>query len=82
MRCDAGRMPIYLAIRAAVLSLVTAAAVLTMIVVARSQPQPVVIVVPAPATHVSPATFMQPAWCAGYNWRNSSIDLRPWCGWN
>lgn len=80
-------MPIHLAIRAAVLSLVAAAVTLTMIVVVRSQTQPLVIVVherpayPAYPSHLFAPLSAQLWDCWGFNrYNRSAADPRWWCG--
>jgi hypothetical protein len=73
--------PSFVPVPSVLVPLVVAAVAMLLLVVATRPAAPTIVVVEPPAAHVSPATFMQPAWCAGYNWRMSSIDLRPWCGW-
>jgi hypothetical protein len=77
-------MPIYLAVRAAVLSLVAAAFTLTMLVVVRSQAQPLVVVVQQPAaypSHLFVPPVVQFTDCWGYNrWQRTPTDPRWWCG--
>ena len=77
-------MPIHLAIRAAVLSLVAAAFTLTLIVAMRSQARPVVIVVQQPAaypSHLFAPPVVQLTDCWGYNrYNRSPADPRWWCG--
>ena len=56
-------------------------AALAVAIATRPSAPPVVvltIVNPAPAAH--PAVIVtRPAWCAGWDIRHTSIDLRPWC---
>ncbi len=55
-------------------------ATLAVAIATRPSPPPVVVltIVNAPAAH--PAVIVaRPAWCAGWDIRYSSIDLRPWC---
>jgi hypothetical protein len=73
-----------LPVRAAVSSVVGLAVATTLVaslVVALRMPQPVmVVVVPVAAPIVERTTIVRPAWCYGYDWRGSSVDLRMYCG--
>jgi hypothetical protein len=66
------------------IGLAVAASLVATLVVALRMPQPPTIVVvpitaaPAPAVDLR---WGNPAWCVGYDWRFSSVDLRPYCGW-
>ena len=77
-------MPIHIAVRAAVLSIVAAACALTMIVVVRSQARPLVIVVQERAAypaHLFAPPVVQLTDCWGYQrWNRSYVDPRWWCG--
>jgi hypothetical protein len=76
--------PIVHALRCSVVPLVLGAAALAVLLWPR-QPAPVVVVVPvsisAPAAATATVVHQVPAWCYGYDWRYSSVDLRPLCGW-
>jgi hypothetical protein len=78
-------MPIHIAIRAVALSLATAAFVLTMLVLARDQTRPLVIVVesPPPSTVrvLDPVSSEQWSTCWDYDrWNRTPADPRWWCG--
>ena len=54
---------------------------LAIAIAARPAPPPIVVVTivnPAPAAHPS-VIVARPVWCAGWDIRSSSLDLRPWC---
>jgi hypothetical protein len=67
--------------RAAVSSLLVAAAIVTVAVVLRTPPPMTIVVVPITAPVVERTVLGAPAWCVGYDWRVSSVDLRPYCGY-
>lgn len=73
--------PIVHALRCSVVPLVFGAAALAVLVWPRA-PAPIVVVVPVSISAPAPAVVHHvPAWCSGYDWRYSSVDLRPLCGW-
>lgn len=70
------------AIRAAVLVLLVAAVALGTVALARlSSPTATIVVVPISAPLVERTEVPVPAWCYGYDWRRSSVDLRWYCGY-
>jgi hypothetical protein len=59
---------------------VAATVVATLVVALRTPQPPTIVVVPMAAPIVEHRSIVQPAWCYGYDWRRSSVDLRMYCG--
>lgn len=68
-------------VRWSVLSLLVAAGGLAIITVARQPSPATIVVVPVHVETRGYSWVDVPRFCAGYDWRRSSIDLRPYCGY-
>jgi hypothetical protein len=62
-----------------IVSLLVVATAVTAVVYGREPAPPTIVIVPV-QPQLRMLSWGYPAYCYGYNWRYSSIDLRPWCG--